>query len=113
MTEFRRRKPSGTGTVCCLEVFLFSFFCTVNRKGARAVNVAKCHKESPNIRTSDHFYIGFDCLENHQRSGSHNRVVTLFRILKTEAVEGFQKIIFLRNSSGALLFIMPFDIKGI
>ena len=39
--------------------------------------------------------------------------VIIIRILKTEALEGFQKIIFLRNSSGALLFIMPYDIKGI
>ena len=100
MTEFRRRKVSGQVPFVVWKSFFL--FCTVNRKGARAVNVAKCHKESPNIRDSDHFYIGFDCLENHQRSGSHNRVVTLFRILKTEAVEGFQKIIFLRNSIGAL-----------
>ena len=101
MTEFRRWKVSGTGSSSCLEFFFL--FCTLNREGARAVNVAKWHKQSPNVGDSDNFYIVYDCLENHQTaSGSHNRVVTLLRIVVTEAFEVFSAIIFLRNPSGAL-----------
>ena len=31
MTEFRRRKPSGTGTFCCLEVFFSFLYCKQER----------------------------------------------------------------------------------
>ena len=81
----------------------FFLFGTLNREGAQAVNVAKWHKQSPNIGDSNYFYIVYDCLENHQTaSGSHNRVVTLFRVVITEAFEVFSEIIFLRNPSDAL-----------